>query len=66
MQDFPGGFAQEVLLDDLVVEATGPQRQEVNNGGMEAQLDYLIGQWGSDEVEAQVEDVIALRKRVCR
>lgn len=44
------------LFDDLVADCMAKQASDINNGGADEQIYYLLGQLGYDELRRQIEE----------
>ncbi len=42
-------------LDELIHECKGHEAAEINNEGVEAQVEYIVGWFGYEEAKAQLE-----------
>lgn len=50
------------LLDDSVQDANAHVESNINNQGVSGQLEFLIDQWGADDVEGVVGDILYEKK----
>lgn len=51
-------------LDELVHEVVSKTASSINNGGLEAQIEFLVDELGSYEVEKEIEKLLGDIKNV--
>ncbi|SEM77577.1 hypothetical protein [Streptacidiphilus jiangxiensis] len=50
--------AADLPLGEALHEVAGLRAAEINNGGLDSQIHYLVGQYGTKETEAMIRSVV--------
>src|SRR5262245_32926117 len=53
-----GEAGDDALLDELVLDLKGAEASAINNGGIQAQAEYLVSQLGAGEAIWQIREVL--------
>jgi hypothetical protein len=54
-----GEAGDDALLDELVLDLKGAEASDINNGGVQAQAEYLVSQLGAGEAARQLREILA-------